>query len=171
LWRETLIGLKSLICGVCKSGDVKPVKMIKMNTSVKLEYTCNATPAQIWKALTDKGEMKKWYFEIDDFKPEVGFEFRFWGGTEERKYLHICVIKEAIENKKLCHTWRYDGIPGITNLCFEINPVNYGKTKLKLSHTGFETFPMDNPDLKVENFIAGWSYILGTSLPAYLENL
>lgn len=35
--------------------------------------------------------------------------------------------------------------------------------------TGFEKFPSDNTDLKVENFIAGWTYILGTSLKEYLE--
>jgi len=140
-----------------------------MNTSAELEYTYNATPAQIWKALTDKEEMKKWYFEVDDFKPEPGFEFRFWGGTKEQKYLHICKIKEAIENKRLCHTWRYDGIQGSTLLCFEIEAAENQKTRVKLTHTGFETFPQDNTDLKVENFIEGWTYILGTSLKNYLE--
>lgn len=141
-----------------------------MSTSVELEYTFNATSSQIWKALTDKGEMKKWYFEVDDFKSETGFEFRFWGGTEERQYLHICEIKEITENKKLCHTWRYEGIEGCTELCFEIADLGNQKTSVKLFHTGFETFPNDNPDLKVENFIEGWTYILGTSLKKYLEN-
>ena len=140
-----------------------------MNTSAELEFTYSATPAQIWKALTDKEEMKKWYFEVDDFKPEDGFEFRFWGGTEERKYLHICVVREVIENKKLCHTWRYDGIEGNTLLCFEFTEAGNQKTSVKLTHTGFETFPQDNTDLKVENFIEGWTYILGTSLKEYLE--
>ena len=140
-----------------------------MNTSVKLEFSYKATPAQIWKALTDRLEMGKWYFEVDDFKPEVGFEFRFWSGTEERQYFHICVIKEAIENKKLCHTWSYDGIEGSTDLCFAIAETGNKKTSVKLTHTGFETFPSDNTDLKVENFIEGWTYILGTSLKNYLE--
>jgi uncharacterized protein YndB with AHSA1/START domain len=143
--------------------------MNKMNTSVELEYNYNATPAQIWKALTDKTEMKKWYFELDDFKPQVGFEFRFWGGTEERQYLHICKIAEVVNGRKLCHTWCYNGIPGSTLLTFEIEAENDSKSRLKLSHTGFETFPKDNPDLKVENFVEGWTAILGTSLKEYLE--
>ena len=139
-------------------------------TSAELEFTYTATPTQIWKALTDKTEMEKWYFEVDDFKPETGFEFRFWGGTEERQYLHICVIKEAVENKKLCHTWSYDGIEGCTDLCLEITETGNKKTSVKITHTGFETFPTDNTDLKVENFIAGWNYILGTSLKNYLKS-
>jgi uncharacterized protein YndB with AHSA1/START domain len=141
-----------------------------MNHLVELDYSYHATPGQIWKALTDKDEMKKWYFELEDFRPEVDFEFRFWGGTEERQYLHLCRITEVVEGRKLSHTWSYDGIPGSTLLTFEIEPVNEGETRLKLSHTGFESFPKDNPDLKVENFIAGWTAILGTSLKDYLEN-
>lgn len=140
-----------------------------MENSVFKEYTYKASPDNIWNALTVREEMKKWYFELEVFKPEVGFEFNFWGGTEERKYLHNCIIKEVIPGKKLCHTWSYDGIPGETILCFEIEPVSEGLTKLKLSHTGFETFPANNPDLAPKNFDEGWTHILGTSLKNYLE--
>lgn len=141
-----------------------------METKVLLEFSYKTTPEKIWKALTDKEEMKKWYFEVDEFLPEVGFEFRFWGESEERRYLHICEIREVIENKKLCHTWRYDGIEGNTDLCFEITDEGNQKTSVKLVHTGFETFPPDDSDLKIENFIEGWTSILGTSLKKYLEN-
>jgi hypothetical protein len=54
-------------------------------------------------------------------------------------------------------------------LTFEIISEEDGNSKLKLSHTGFETFPADNPDLKVANFIEGWTHILGTSLKNYLK--
>ncbi|KAF0239198.1 MAG: hypothetical protein FD181_178 [Prolixibacteraceae bacterium] len=101
--------------------------------------------------------------------PEVGFEFRFWGGTENRQYLHICVITEVIPVQRLCHTWSYEETPGITELCFEITPAGDNLSKLKLSHAGFETFPADNPDLDLKNFDEGWEYILGTPLKNYLE--
>jgi hypothetical protein len=74
-----------------------------------------------------------------------------------------------VNAKKLCYTWSYDGIPGETNLCFEIELQTDGTTKLKLSHTGFETFPTDNADLDPKNFDGGWTSILGTSLKNYLE--
>jgi hypothetical protein len=54
-------------------------------------------------------------------------------------------------------------------LCFEIVPINDETAKLKLFHSGFETFPTDNPDLDPKNFDKGWEYILGTSLKNYLE--
>jgi uncharacterized protein YndB with AHSA1/START domain len=140
-----------------------------MKTKVIQEYSYNASPEKIWNAITSKEEMKKWYFDLEEFKPEVGFEFRFWGGTEERQYLHICKITEVIVGRKLCHTWSYDGIPGLTNLCFEIRQINDTSSKLKLTHTGFETFPTDNPDLDFKNFEEGWKFILSTSLKNYLK--
>jgi uncharacterized protein YndB with AHSA1/START domain len=139
-----------------------------MKSSVFKEYNYNTTPESLWRAITVKEEMKKWYFDLEEFIPEVGFEFSFWGGTEKRKYLHNCKITEVVTGKKLCHTWSYDGIPGETNLCFEIEPVGDGITKLKLSHSGFETFPADNPDLDPKNFDGGWTHILGTSLQNFL---
>lgn len=126
---------------------------------------------KVWSAITDKNEMKLWYFELEEFIPKPGFEFRFWGGTEEHKYLHICEITKAEPNKILEHTWRYDGIPGNTTIRFELSETEGEpwKTKLKLLHSGLETFPADNPDLARANFEAGWKYIIGTSLKNYLE--
>jgi len=139
-----------------------------MEKKVEIEFEYNASPEKLWNAITVKEEMKLWYFDLEEFKPEVGFEFRFWGGTEQRQYLHICTITQVIVGRKLCHTWSYDGIPGLTNLCFEISQANNGRSKLKLSHSGFETFPGDNPDLDPRNFEEGWKSILGTSLKNYL---
>jgi len=141
-----------------------------MENKVFKEFIYHTSPEKLWNAITVKEEMKLWYFDVEEFKPEVGFEFRFWGGTEERQYLHICVITEVITGRKLCYTWSYDGIPGITELCFVISPVGDNVSKLKLSHAGFESFPTDNPDLDPKNFDEGWEYILGTSLKNYLEN-
>jgi len=140
-----------------------------MELTVFKEYSYKTAPELVWKAITDKNEMKKWYFDLQEFIPEVGFEFSFLGGTEERQYLHHCQITEVMHGKKLCHTWSYEGISGETLLCFEIEPVSEEFTKLKLSHSGFETFPADNPDLAPKNFDEGWTSILGTSLKNYLE--
>ena len=141
-----------------------------MKSVVCKEYLYKAAPSIVWKAITVKDEMKLWYFDLEEFIPEVGFEFSFWGGTEQRKYLHNCRITEVIKGEKLCYTWSYDGIPGETILCFEIEPAEKG-TKLKLTHSGFETFPRDNADLDPKNFDEGWTYILGTLLKNYLEKL
>lgn len=141
-----------------------------MEKTVIKEFIYNTSPEKLWHAISDKEKMKFWYFDLEEFKAEIGFEFRFWGGTENRQYFHICRITDVIPVRKLCNTWSYDGIPGITELCFEINTAGDNLSKLKLSHAGFETFPRDNPDLDPKNFDKGWEYILGTSLKNYLEN-
>jgi uncharacterized protein YndB with AHSA1/START domain len=132
-----------------------------------IERTFNAPIEKVWSAITDKEEMKQWYFDLADFKPEVGFEFQFEGGPDDRKYLHLCKVTEATKNKKLTYSWRYDGYEGNSFVTFELFPEGE-KTKLKLTHSGLETFPA-NPDFAKENFAQGWTDIIGRSLPAYLE--
>ena len=132
------------------------------------EVTLNAPASKVWKAITDKNEMKKWYFDLAEFKPEVGFEFSFWGGTEQKKYLHLCKITEVVPNKKLSYSWRFDGYAGISYVTFELFKEEE-KTRLKLTHTGLESFPLDEPDLKREKFAEGWSIIIEKSLKEFVE--
>ena len=112
--------------------------------------------------------MKHWYFDIEDFKPIVGFEFHFTGGSEQRKYLHLCKVLEVIPEKKLSHSWRYENYPGNSLLTFELFPEGQ-KTRLKLTHEGIETFPQGDKDFTIESFTAGWTHIIGISLKDYLD--
>ena len=135
---------------------------------VVLERTFNAPVDTIWQALTDREKMKEWYFVFDEFKPEAGFEFQTYGGSDDKKYLHLFKITEAIPGKKLAYSWRYDGYPGISYLTFELFPEG-GKTRLKLTHTGLESFMNNGPDFEVASFNAGWDHIINTSLKAFVE--
>jgi uncharacterized protein YndB with AHSA1/START domain len=132
-----------------------------------IERTYNAPIDKVWQAITDKDKMKQWYFDLKEFKPEVGFEFQFTGGTEENKYLHICKITEVTPGKKLTHSWKYDGYPGESFVTFELFDEG-DKTRLKLTHAGLETFPQGK-DFARESFTAGWTYIIGKSLTEFLE--
>jgi uncharacterized protein YndB with AHSA1/START domain len=140
-----------------------------MSQSFVIERTYNTPAAKVWKAITDKAEMKKWYFDLAEFKPTVGFEFRFKGGpSEDRQYLHICVVTEVVNGKKITYSWRFDGYEGLSHVTFELFEEG-SKTRLKLTHSGLETFPASNPDLAAHNFGKGWTQIIGTSLAEYLE--
>ena len=133
------------------------------------EIVVKASVQKVWKAITDKNEMKNWYFDLSEFKAEVGFEFQFYGGKEEREYLHLCKIIEVIENQKLIYSWKYDGYPGESFVTFELFDEG-GKTRVKLTHEGLESFPADkNPDLAKDNFVKGWNMIIGTLLKDYIE--
>ncbi len=134
-----------------------------------IERTYNATIEKVWKAITDRDQMKQWYFDIENFKPEVGLEFQFEAGGKEKTYLHICKITEVIAGKKITYSWRYDGYEGISFVTFELFEES-NKTRLKLTHQGLETFPISNPDFAKENFVAGWTEIIGSLLKEYVEN-
>ena len=134
-----------------------------------IERIYNAPLEKVWKAITDRTEMKQWYFDIAEFKPEPGFEFSFTAGDSNKSYLHLCRITEVEEGKKLAYTWRYDGYEGDSEVTWELFEEN-GKTRVKLTHSGLETFPAEtNPDLAKNNFEQGWNEILGKSLKEYLE--
>ncbi len=133
-----------------------------------IERVYNAPVEKVWKALTNKNYMKQWYFDIAEFEPVVGFEFQFEGSNDCRTFLHRCKIIEVVENKKLKHSWRYEDYPGNSFVTFELFDED-GKTRLKLRHEGLETFPSENPDFKKQNFVEGWTYIIGKSLKEFVE--
>ena len=142
-----------------------------MNDPIIVERTYNAPIEKVWSAITDRDEMKKWYFDLTEFKPEPGFEFQFYGeGKQGEKFLHLCKVIEVIPKKKLTYSWRYDGYEGNSFVTFELFAEG-DTTRLKLTHEGLETFPMSNPDFDKKNFEQGWTSIIGTSLKKHVEKV
>ena len=135
--------------------------------AVVIERTFKAPVARVWKALTNADEMRVWYFDLKEFKPEVGFEFEFTVEHEGVRYHHLCKIRQVIPQKKIAYTWRYAGEDGNSLVTFEL----FGdgdKTRLKLTHKGLETFPK-LPAYARTNFEKGWTEIIGSSLKQYVE--
>lgn len=134
---------------------------------IVVEVVYHVPVKKVWRAITDKKQMKEWYFDVSDFKPAPGFEFQFNGGTEKKAYVHLCKIVEVIPEKKLSYTWRFQGFSGNSLLTFEL----FGKdenTRIKVTHEGLETFPPD-PDFAKENFRQGWNQIIGSGLKNFVE--
>jgi len=116
-----------------------------LTDAVVIERTFNAPVARVWKALTDVEEMRRWYFDLKEFKPEV---------------------TDVIPQKKLAYTWRYQGHEGNSLVTFELF-ANSDKTRLKLTHEGLETFPK-LPAFARKNFEAGWTSI-ASELQRFVE--
>ena len=135
--------------------------------AVVVERTLNASVAKVWKALTDVDQMREWYFDLKEFKPEVGFEFEFVVEHEGNKYHHLCCITEVVPKEKIAYTWRYEGEPGESLVTFELSAEGE-KTRVKVTHTGIETFPK-TPAYARKNFEAGWTAIIGTELKQFVE--
>lgn len=138
------------------------------NEPFVIERTLNAPAEKVWKAITDKDQMKQWYFDLSEFKPEVGFEFTFNGGSEDKVYVHLCKVTKVEPGKTLQYSWRYDGYPGNSFVTFELTPEGT-MTKLKLTHEGLETFPTDNKDFARSSFEGGWTHIIGKSIVEFVE--
>lgn len=133
-----------------------------------IERTYNAPVDKVWKAITDRDQMKQWYFDIAAFEPEPGFTFSFAGqGSKGENYVHLCEVKEVIPNRKLSYSWRYRDYEGSSVVTFELFEEE-GKTRLKLTHEGLDSFPK-HPDFAIESFTAGWTELIGKNLKAFVE--
>jgi len=135
--------------------------------AVVVERTFDASVTRVWKALTDVDQMREWYFDLKEFKPKPGFEFEFVVEHEGNKYHHLCRITEVVPEEKIVYTWRYKGEPGESLVTFELFAEGE-KTRVKVTHTGIETFPK-TPAYARKNFEAGWTAIIGTELKQFVE--
>jgi len=136
---------------------------------IVIERVYDAPAEKVWQAITDKQQMKEWYFDFDEFKPEVGFEFTWYGDDGEKKWLHAGKITEVVPGEKITYSWRYPGYSGESFVTWELFPEG-NKTRLKLTHAGLETFPSHEvPGLAKPNFVEGWTYFVGTALKDFVE--
>ena len=135
--------------------------------AIVIERTLNARVAKVWSALTDVDQMRQWYFDLKEFKPQVGFEFEFVVEHEGNSYHHLCKVTEVVPQKKIAYTWRYKGEPGDSLVAFELFAEG-DKTRLKLTHSGIEMFPK-TPAYARKSFEAGWTAIIGTELKKFVE--
>lgn len=136
--------------------------------AVIVERTFDAPVARVWKALTDVDQMRAWYFDLKEFKLQIGFEFEFLVEHEGNTYHHLCKVTEVIPEKKIAYTWRYKGEVGDSLVTFELFDEG-DRTRLKLTHSGIETFPK-TPAYARKNFEAGWTEIIGSELKRFVEN-
>jgi uncharacterized protein YndB with AHSA1/START domain len=136
------------------------------NEPLVMERTFDAPVARVWKAITNKEEIKQWSFDIAEFKAAVGFEFHFEAKKDDVTYVHLCKVMEVVLQKRLAYTWRYEGFPGDSLVTFELFAEGK-KTRVKLTHTGLETF--QGTDFARGNFAQGWTMIIGTNLKQYVE--
>lgn len=141
-----------------------------MNTPfppIVVEQVLNAPIERVWRAISERDEMKQWTFELTEFEARKGFCFEFSGGPPDRIYRHLCEVVDVIPGRKLSYTWRYEGYEGNSLVSFELFEEG-ANTRLRLTHEGIHTFPVDNPDLAGANFQAGWNAIVTSNLPRFL---
>jgi uncharacterized protein YndB with AHSA1/START domain len=141
------------------------------NNSLTLEKMYKAPVDKVWKAITDREQLKQWYFDFpEDFKLETGYQFDWHAGPPGGKqWLHRGKMMEIIESKKLVHTWEYPGYSGTSTVIWELIPMDKNTTKLIFTHQFNVPFDTKEEALRRENFAAGWNHIINTGLVEFLK--
>jgi uncharacterized protein YndB with AHSA1/START domain len=141
---------------------------LKLSGDIVIENSYDVPVTKVWSAISDRRQMKEWYFDLAEFRAVPGFRFSFLAGDENQKWLHLCEVREVIPDKKLSYTWKYDGYAGNSIVIFELEEVG-GRTVVRLTHRGLETFPREVEAFKRDNFVTGWTQIMGENLKKFLE--
>jgi uncharacterized protein YndB with AHSA1/START domain len=96
--------------------------------TIKQTYLINASPAEVWRALTDPEVIEAWSDADAEFEPVVGAEYTLWDGS-------ICgEIVEVVPRQKLVQTWQPDSWERDDSVVtFTLTPVGK-KTRVDLLH-------------------------------------
>ena len=113
---------------------------------LRLERELNAPIDRVWAALTDGGQIARWYGPGKDFRIEVqewdcrvGGSYRVAMHHSDDGGTHTCygVFRTVEPNRRLAYTWAWEGAPPMDTLVtFELED-KAGQTLLGFTHTGF----------------------------------
>lgn len=122
---------------------------------IEWHTTIAAAPADVFKALVDPQEIKKWnpYCGDNHVEPRVGGRYAFGWDTETAGTDGPDRIVEFQDNHKVTYTWH--GQEPKTLVSWTVQPLEGGKTKLHFTHSGF----LRNPKVVLE-YKLGWAHFL-----------
>ena len=140
-----------------------------MHENVVVKQKVNAPAEKVWAALTDKAQMKEWYFDIPDFELGEHREFNFFEPGGGNNYHHHAEILEIIQNKKLKHTWTYPEFSKEKTIVKWKLEEDGDGTEITLTHKGLENLHHLGKDFEKESFENGWTEIVTKNLKQLVE--
>lgn len=136
---------------------------------VVIEQTYKSSVKDVWNAITEPSRMREWFFaEMDDFDPATGFETKFSVQADDKVYQHCWKLTEVVPQQRIVYDWSYEGLAGRGLVTWELESITDG-TKLTLTNTIAESFPIDDPVFRRESCVAGWQYFINEQLMDYLQ--
>ena len=107
-----------------------------MKRIVTFERYLRHSPERVWKALTDRETLSKWYLD-NDFRPIVGHQFTFRpapdSGFDGTLYGEVICVEAPF---RLIYTFHGGPMKRQTVVTWTLTP-DGGGTVLMLQHTGF----------------------------------
>lgn len=138
-----------------------------MNRDLVVEFEYQASPAVVWRAITEPALIAEWLME-NDFRPEVGAKGNFCMPKKPGFDGQIAFeVQEVDPPNRLVYTWDSGGSWGQTTLIWTLKATQSG-TKLTLEHRGFEGF---KPFLLSLMMGSGWRTMLTNRIPAIVARL
>ena len=140
-----------------------------MHDNVVIKQRVNAPADKVWNALTDKAQMKNWYFDIDDFSTDLHTEFSFYESGGENKYQHHGKILEVIQQEKLKYSWTYPEFSKEKTIV-KWNLQDEGdQTLVILTHKGLEYLEHLGEEFSKDSFDRAWTEIVSIKFKNYIE--
>jgi uncharacterized protein YndB with AHSA1/START domain len=121
----------------------------------KKYYIIEATPDEVYNALTNPLAIKLWTGEEADMSTEPGSEFSMWDESIVGKNL------EFVENKKIVQQWYFDGQEEQSIVTILLHAHRQG-TSVELRHTNI-------PDAEFDSFVEGWDESYFASLAEFFS--
>ena len=110
--------------------------------NIKRYYTLNASPRDVYNALTNKTMLEIWTGETAAMETTPGTAFSLWDGSISGINL------EFAENELLVQQWLFEGETEDSIVTMKLHPHKKG-TSLELLHTNI-------PDKAYDNISEGW---------------
>ena len=110
--------------------------------NIKRYYKLNASPNDVYNALTNKKILEIWTGEKAEMEPVAGTEFSLW--NESITGINL----EFVENQLIVQEWFFGESEERSIVAIKLHPYKKG-TNVELSHTNI-------PDEAFENISEGW---------------
>lgn len=121
----------------------------------KKYYLVNATPEEIYMALTNPVTIQLWTGEPAEMSTEPGSEFSLWEGSISGKNL------EFEPNKKIVQQWYFGEQEEPSIVTIKLHPDKHG-TSLELRHTNI-------PDTDYDDIVNGWNDVYIGSIQDFFD--
>ena len=114
------------------------------HTCLTLQRVIDASVEAVYAAWTEPEMLRRWLAPGNATvvravaEPEVGGTFLIEiRGADGRRWLIRGQYWEVVPNRRLVHTWRWEGSNVETLVTVEFEPVTTGRTRLTLTHSRF----------------------------------
>jgi uncharacterized protein YndB with AHSA1/START domain len=136
-----------------------------MARTIELETTVDASPDTVFQALTEAGELARWFPSSAESDPRTGgsFSYRFEFDDASRNHTYSGEYLEIAAGERVRYPWQ-TGL-GPTEVAFHLEPAD-GGTRVRLAHSGWREG--GDWDASVEMHRQGWRTFLD-NLKGYLE--